>query len=161
MNIIIRPAIATDEPAFLAHSLSLSRFNRTHHPQADDFEAVLQARAERAKAHFHSADPDQIILIATVDDACVGYALAAVYQPDPTSDNGTERCGLLDEIYLDETARGHGLGRRLAEACMDWMRQRGARRVKLYMYAWNEDARRLYTALGFAELAVQYERDLS
>jgi GNAT superfamily N-acetyltransferase len=160
MEAIIRKTSRDDEQAFIHFSLELSHFNRQHHPQKDDFDAVLHARAERASILFNSEDPNQLILMAKLGDAYVGYALAYVSYPDATNDNGTELCGLLDEVYIDPNARGHGIGRHLVDECLVWMRDQGANRVKLQMYEWNEHARRLYEKMGFLQYAVSFHKFL-
>lgn len=160
METIIRKASRDDEKDFIHFSLELSRFNRQHHPQKDNFDAVLHARAERASTLFNSEDPNQLILIAKLRESYVGYALAYVSYPDPTSDNGIELCGLLDEVYVDSNARGYGIGRKLIDECLFWMREHGANRVKLQMYDWNEHARCLYEKMGFIQYAVSFEKFL-
>jgi ribosomal protein S18 acetylase RimI-like enzyme len=47
------------------------------------------------------------------------------------------------------TARGHGIGRRLVEACLDRAPQGTLRRLWLSTSPWMTDAQRLYDALGF------------
>lgn len=160
MNVLIREASNDDEENFVRLSLALSVFNRNHHPQTDCFDEVLHARAGRAVGMLRSRNLNQLILIAVIGAECVGYALANVLYPDPTSDNGTELCGLLDELYIDDTVRGNGLGKRLMFACFDWMKRKGARKVKLHMYQWNDHARRLYEKAGFVSYAVSFEKNL-
>jgi GNAT superfamily N-acetyltransferase len=52
-------------------------------------------------------------------------------------------------LLVDPAARGHGLGRRLVDTCVDFARQAGYRRVRL----WTNDplvaARRVYLSRGF------------
>ena len=56
-------------------------------------------------------------------------------------------------IALQRRARGKGLGRALMQACLDWARAAGVRKVTLGVFATNERARRLYQSLGFVEEA--------
>lgn len=160
MDVVIQHAKPEDEKAFIFLSLELSRFNRRHHPQADSLEEVLRARADRASQLFRASDPHQLILMAKVGGKDVGYALAVIAHPDPSSDNGTGLCGLLDEVYVDESARGLGIGRQLIDDCLTWIRHQGARRVKLQMYNWNNHARHVYEKQGFVQYAVSLEKTL-
>lgn len=56
----------------------------------------------------------------------------------------------LYSLWLDPTARGHGLARPLVAAAVDWARDRRARTVKLRVAADNAVARGIYQSLGFA-----------
>ena len=40
---------------------------------------------------------------------------------DRSSPKGTELCGFLDEVYVDEDARGLGMGAQLIDDCIDWI----------------------------------------
>lgn len=89
-----------------------------------------------------------------------GYALAVLDYPDPGNDNGTELCGFLDEVYVDEGARGLGIGAQLIDDCIDGIGHQGARRVKLQIYDWNDHARRIYEKRGFTQYAVSFEKTM-
>ena len=45
---------------------------------------------------------------------------------------------------VTEEARGHGLGQKLLEECLKWMKENGIKRVKLHAYSWNTSAKKLY-----------------
>ena len=57
----------------------------------------------------------------------------------------------LEDLYVEEAARGTGLGRAMVEAAMERARARGCRRIELDVDDANHPARALYEALGFAE----------
>ena len=55
----------------------------------------------------------------------------------------------LYSLWLDPSARGHGLARPLVAAAVDWARARHARTVTLRVAADNAVARGVYESLGF------------
>ena len=61
---------------------------------------------------------------------------------------GTEDCW-VEDVFVEEEARGQGLGRRLIEGCVARARQRGCRRIQLDANERNEGAIALYRSLGF------------
>jgi ribosomal protein S18 acetylase RimI-like enzyme len=68
---------------------------------------------------------------------------------------------LLEDVYVEEHARGTGLGRALVERALEVARERGARRAELDVNETNEAAMRLYASLGFGKKATPWEgRDL-
>src|SRR4051812_29657346 len=68
---------------------------------------------------------------------------------------------LLEDLYVDESARGAGLGRALVEATLERARARGCRRVELDTNERNDAALRLYGSFGFSATANRYGgRDL-
>ncbi|MCU0258341.1 MAG: GNAT family N-acetyltransferase [Solirubrobacteraceae bacterium] len=68
---------------------------------------------------------------------------------------------LLEDVYVEEHARGTGLGRALVERALEVARERGARRAELDVNETNEAAMRLYVSLGFGRKATPWEgRDL-
>jgi GNAT superfamily N-acetyltransferase len=61
----------------------------------------------------------------------------------------TEDCW-LEDLYVEEPARGHGLGGALVELALQRARERGCRRVELDTSETNENALRLYERHGFS-----------
>jgi ribosomal protein S18 acetylase RimI-like enzyme len=61
---------------------------------------------------------------------------------------GVEDCW-LEDLYVDDGARGRGLGRALVDAAVERARARGCRRMELDVNEQNEDALRFYIAAGF------------
>jgi ribosomal protein S18 acetylase RimI-like enzyme len=68
---------------------------------------------------------------------------------------------LLEDLYVEESARGAGLGHALVEATLERARARGCRRVELDVNESNEAAQRLYGSFGFSATSNTYgARDL-
>lgn len=158
---IIRKIEKRDESSFLKLVEDLSRFNREHHDEKskrDDYDIVIAAIRKRAikRLEFHNNTLN--ILVVEMNGELIGYAIGEIYEEELTSDNGTGKIGLFDELYLNEKARGHGLGQRLLDKMIEWFRQNDIDRVKLHAYSWNEHAKEIYRKNGFSEYAVSYEK---
>jgi len=68
---------------------------------------------------------------------------------------------LLEDLFVDASARGAGLGRALMEGILDRARARACRRVELDTNETNTAALALYETFGFSAIANSYgTRDL-
>lgn len=88
----------------------------------------------------HIVAPGGQIFVATGGDVVVGTCAIV---PD-----GTDTCELV-KLTVEASARGHGTGRRLVEACLAFARARGSRRVVLLSNSRLVAAVRLYERVGF------------
>jgi len=91
------------------------------------------------------ADPDVTLLVARDDEKIVGTTTVIVY----TTPFWIK--ARLDEVVVDEPARGKGVGEDLVKAALDVARERGAQIAELQsgrMPA-RQAAHRLYERLGF------------
>lgn len=135
----IRPMMPEDAGALLAMMRAFAVYD-------DDPERVVATEADLRRDGF-GPDPRFEALIAVLDGAPVGYAL---YYPSYTAWQG--RCGLfLEDLYLAEAARGHGLGRRIMALLAHIARDRGWTRIDLRVRADNR-ARSFYDRAGMAAL---------
>jgi GNAT superfamily N-acetyltransferase len=91
------------------------------------------------------ADPDVVLLLAKHGDAIVGTTTVIVY----TTPFWIK--ARLDEVVVDESARGKGVGEALVKAALDIGRERGAQVAELQSGRGEarEAAHRLYERLGF------------
>jgi len=91
------------------------------------------------------ADPAVTLLVARDGDDIVGTATVIVY----TTPFWIK--ARLDEVVVDETARGKGVGEALVNACLAVGRERGAQVAELQSGRGpnREAAHRLYERLGF------------
>jgi GNAT superfamily N-acetyltransferase len=65
--------------------------------------------------------------------------------------------GEIDSLYLEEELRGRGIGKRLVEAHIAWMKGRGCDRVRLAVSYGHDSVREFYHRMGFFERLVYYE----
>ncbi|HEY0830143.1 MAG TPA: GNAT family N-acetyltransferase [Candidatus Dormibacteraeota bacterium] len=91
------------------------------------------------------ADPDVVLLIARQGDVIVGTTTVIVY----TTPFWIK--ARLDEVVVDASARGKGVGEALVKAALDIGRERGAQVAELQSGRGEarEAAHRLYERLGF------------
>lgn len=95
------------------------------------------------------ADEHTPVFVAEQDGQILGHAFCV--EKIPSSDSLMPcRTLFLDDLCVDEAARGKQVGRRLCAFVEDYARQRGFDRVTLHVWAGNDGALRLYESLGFS-----------
>ncbi len=87
-------------------------------------------------------DSDDIRLVIVESEALCGYVAAEVH---------SDGSGYIDYLGVVPDTRRRGVGRRLVQAAVDALRERGAASVDLTVREDNHAARRLYASLGFTE----------
>ena len=90
------------------------------------------------------ADPATTLLTAIEDGAIVATATVIVYNTPVWMKKAR-----IEDVVVDQGARGHGVGEALVRECLNIARQRGARVVELQAARRREVANRLYPRLGF------------
>jgi ribosomal protein S18 acetylase RimI-like enzyme len=90
---------------------------------------------------------DAITQFVARDDsgAIIGVATLAVF-PIPTA-----KRAWIEDVIVDESARGHGVGEALTQAMIDAARDLGCKTVELTSRPSREAANRLYRRIGFTE----------
>ena len=160
MEAVIRHAIDSDKNVIIDYAVKLSIFNRYNHNKEckyDNFEFVIKSIQRCTEEKFNKRDENTSFFIAELEGKPVGYVLGRILQENEISDNGTGRIGLLDELFVNATSRGLGLGQKLLAEIIRWMKTKNINRIKLHAYSWNNNAKRLYERNGFTEYAVSYE----
>lgn len=98
------------------------------------------------------------LLVARLDDQIVGMATLVTF-PLPTGERGH-----VDDVIVDESVRGHGIGRALMEAIVDLAHTRRLRTVDLSSRPSRTAAINLYESVGFRprnSLLMRYQPDES
>jgi ribosomal protein S18 acetylase RimI-like enzyme len=89
------------------------------------------------------ADPATTLLLVREGDQVIGVAAVIVF----TTPAWTK--ARIEDVVVDEGARGRGVGEKLVRRCVEVARERGAQVVELQSARRREVANRLYARLGF------------
>lgn len=105
------------------------------------------------------ADPKSVLLAGIVDGEVMGYAYATLEGRDYFA--LLDACGKLHDIFVDERARGRGLGEALVKGIQRELARRGAPRLVLLTATQNVGAQRLFTKLGFRTTMLEMTAELA
>ncbi|HYC75495.1 GNAT family N-acetyltransferase [Brevundimonas sp.] len=115
------------------------------------FELEPPTREEMARRYAAVKRHDLPWLVAELDGTFAGYAYASPFRPRPAY-----RYGVEGSIYIEEAARGQGVGRALLEALIGRVRAMGLRHVIGAISDSRSSAASiaLHRALGFRDAGV-------
>jgi GNAT superfamily N-acetyltransferase len=97
-----------------------------------------------------SSHPDHAILVAEDGGRVAGWIQVSLPRIFETP-SSAEIAGLI----VDEGRRGHGIGRALVAAAVEWARSEGCRAVRVRSNVVRERAHAFYAREGFRELKTQ------
>jgi GNAT superfamily N-acetyltransferase len=131
MNLLIRPVELRDKGRWLELWKGYLTFYKTEF-SADKTEVTWN----------RLLDPDfNLYCLVAEDDGLIKGMTTFNFQNSTWSENG--QC-LLEDLFVDETLRGQGIGRALINAVISEAKTRGCSRVYWNTDATNETARKLY-----------------
>jgi len=153
----VRPAKASDEEALgrygaallhQHHAADARRFIHVEHPEAGYGRFLVS----------QTKNDDALVLVAEHEGRVVGYVYASVESTNWMELRGP--AGVIQDIYVDESARHLGAGRALLRAALEWVRSKGRTQVVLLTKTRNEHAQHLFAALGFRPTMIEMTLDL-
>ena len=150
----VRFARTDDIPALLR---LLVQVNMVHHNGRPD---LFKGPATKYSADDLTAmlnDGDRPVFVCERDGAVLGYAMCVLQttKDDPIL---TDRTALyVDDLCVDEIARGGRVGRRLFERVVAYAKEKGCYHVTLNVWACNPAARGFYEHLGMKPLKTGME----
>jgi len=100
------------------------------------------------------------IFVAEIDGRAVGWAVFVVEENFIYIVETERAYGYIAELYVDESARGAGIGRALIEACEDEARTRKLTTLKIGVLSANRRAAGVYAAAGFAPYSAELKKTL-
>jgi len=135
-ELVIRPALPADGPAYVALVRALAEFEKL--PPPDD------AAAARLLQHAFGPRPRYELVVAELAGAVVGYAAFfetySTFRALPSI--------YLEDLFVDARVRGRGVGTALVRAVGAEAVARGCGRFEWTVLDWNVGAQRFYRALG-------------
>jgi ribosomal protein S18 acetylase RimI-like enzyme len=157
-DVVIRPATPDDIAAIGALGALLVK---THH----DFDAKRFLEPTPYTPTGYGSflatqldDDDKTVVVADDGGTVIGYVYAGMEGIDYMALRGP--AGALYDIVVHPDSRGHGVGRRLLDAALEFLKARGAPRVVLSTAEQNEAAQRLFAGAGFRRTMIEMTREL-
>lgn len=143
MAIVIREAVSTDEAAWRKLWQGYTTF---YECQLDD--SITACTWQR----ILNPDAPLICYIAQLNGETVGFALCVLHEGTWT----TAPICYLEDLFVDERARGHGAGKALIETLRQQGQAKGWAKVYWMTREHNHTARQLYNKHGKVDDFVRY-----
>ncbi len=143
----IRPATSDDAPAVIR---LLAQLNEVVHGQIDaGVEERLRAMLSLPQYAIFVAEDErgQIVGLLTAS------ARWTLWHVGP--------CAIVEELVVDEAARGQGAGRALIQAAIEWAKAQACSEVEVSTGMDNTAAQAFYRRLGFESEALLLEYELN
>lgn len=120
------------------------------------YSGVAELDPENAERRFSEvlADPNQQTLIAEVDGEVAGTLVVAIL---PNLGHGGVPYAVVENVVVDETWRGRGIGRALMKEAVERARLARAYKLALCSNLEREDAHRFYQTAGMRETHLGFE----
>ena len=152
--IAVRPATPSDIPALMT---LLIQVNLVHHNGRPDLFKGPTTKYTEAELAALLADPATPVFVG-VDDAgrVLGHGFC-VLQHSGGRLMAEHDTLYIDDICVDESARGLGAGRAVYDHIVEYARQRGCYNVTLNVWTCNPGAMRFYEKLGMKPYRVGME----
>lgn len=119
--------------------------------------ARREARAEPLDESFEAALelPDHIVLVGTIDDVPVGYAVGHV---EVLRDEGL--LAIVDDVYVEPEARGVSVGDAMMNQLIDWARLEGCLGIDSFVLPGHREAKNFFERFGLTARAIRVHKSL-
>ena len=132
----------------LLELLRLDDYTPSEEPQTEELEEIL-------------ADESRPILVYTDEnDAVLGYAFCIDQQITDSHILTDIRTIYIDDLCVDETIRGKGIGKALYDFVVAYAKKEGYYNLTLNVWACNESALRFYEKMGLLPQKIGMEKIL-
>ncbi|WP_170317807.1 GNAT family N-acetyltransferase [Paroceanicella profunda] len=158
---IVRPARPEDRPVLERFMAALQAHELACSPGSG-----LETPARMAAPHLRwlegwVAESGGVILVAESGDTLLGFAVCGI-----STEGGyhlperLRRHGEVSDLYVEDPARGRGVGRALLDAAAEAFRSRGLARMTITAMRGNPETVKVYRGLFGAETFLTFETRL-
>lgn len=139
------------------HSL-LAQVAMVHHKGRPDLFKAGKSKYTDEELKVLLQDASRPILAAVDENDCMqGYAFCIFQQYKDHNIMTDIKTLYIDDLCVDETMRGHHIGRMLYEAALDFAREHGCYNLTLNVWSCNESAMNFYQSCGLKPQKVGME----
>lgn len=142
--VLVRDAAPEDAPALLEAWGSFRRTGNERGPSPD----ATQVAYSIARV---AADPDERILVGTIDDMVAGVAHLMRAAISPIHNESAIH---LTHLNVSSPYRRHGVGKALIEAAVTWAEEKDTTHLLAAASVHSRDANRFMARLGLAQIAI-------
>jgi ribosomal protein S18 acetylase RimI-like enzyme len=131
-----------------------------HHAALDPFFTLRAGAGPTIDRVLSSqlADPDAAIFVWEDGTGVRGFCSVRIDRAPPILEE-TRRAEICD-LGVDAGARRSGIGRKLVNAAIGWVRERGVTRIEIRVATGNREGQAFWRALGFGDLLDVLQRRL-
>lgn len=101
------------------------------------------------------ADDAQLVVVGTVHDSVVGYAVVRL---DPLQDGSL--LAIVDDLYVEGRARGIGVGEAMMDILVGWAEERGAVGLDGFALPGHRDTKNFFETFGLTARGIIVHRPL-
>ncbi len=139
------------------HSL-LAQVAMVHHKGRPDLFKAGKSKYTDEELKVLLRDTSRPILAAVDENDCMqGYAFCIFQQYKDHNIMTDIKTLYIDDLCVDETMRGHHIGRMLYETALDFAREHGCYNLTLNVWSCNESAMNFYQSCGLKPQKVGME----
>ncbi len=144
----IRKAAPAEIPQILK---LLVQVNMVHHNGRPDLFKGPATKYSEKELKKLLRDETRPVFVCMNGDTLLGYAFCIL--KEVKDDQLLESCKTLyvDDLCVDETSRGNGVGKALMTHAVQYAKDCGCRNVTLNVWSFNEKAMRFYQSFGMHE----------
>ena len=155
---MIRRANEADIPKILDLLLSVNNVHATLRP--DIFRPDTRKYTGNDLRTILAEDKTPVFVLTDDADRPLGYAFCILKETNGDPHMADRKVLYIDDICVDEAARGHGIGTQLCEFVTQEARRMGCQSVTLNVWTGNDAAHALYASQGFVPLKTTMEKRL-